>query len=158
MVETFKINPIGYVKSSRQEVFDDNWNKEQFAIELLPEFDDTALKGLDSFSHVEVIFYLHKVDTGNIETSARHPRNNRAWPKVGIFSQRGKNRPNRLGSTIARIVSIHGTTIHLSGLDAIDGTPVIDIKPVMSEFMPQGAIAQPAWSKEIMKEYWNKVD
>jgi len=77
---------------------------------------------------------------------------------VGIFSQRVKNRPNRLGVTIAEIVSIDGTTIHLSGLDAIDGTPVIDIKPVMSEFMPQGAIEQPAWSKEIMRGYWNKVD
>ncbi|MBT8360131.1 MAG: SAM-dependent methyltransferase, partial [Deltaproteobacteria bacterium] len=52
----------------------------------------------------------------------------------------------------------HGTTLHLSGLDAIDGTPVIDMKPVMSEFIPQGAISQPAWSKEIMKGYWNKVD
>ncbi|MBT8334039.1 MAG: SAM-dependent methyltransferase [Deltaproteobacteria bacterium] len=158
MAETFLITPIGYVKSSRQEVFDDDWHKEQFAIELAPEFNNSALKGLDSFSHVEVIFYLHKVDTEKIEKSARHPRNNKAWPKVGIFSQRVKNRPNRLGSTIAEIVSIHGTTIHLSGLDAIDGTPVIDIKPVMSEFMPQGAISQPAWSKEIMKGYWNKVD
>lgn len=158
MVETFVIAPIGYVKSSRQEVFDDDWNKEKFAIKLVPEFDDSALKGLDSFSHVEVIFCLHKVDTEKIETSARHPRNNKAWPKVGIFSQRGKNRPNKLGSTIATIVSIDGTTIHLSGLDAIDGTPVIDIKPVMSEFMPREAIAQPAWSKEIMKGYWNKVD
>jgi tRNA (Thr-GGU) A37 N-methylase len=77
---------------------------------------------------------------------------------VGIFSQRGKNRPNRLGSTIAKIISIQGTTVHLSGLDAIDGTPVIDMKPVMSEFMPRETIKQPSWSKEIMRGYWNKVD
>jgi tRNA (Thr-GGU) A37 N-methylase len=73
---------------------------------------------------------------------------------VGIFAQRGKNRPNRIGVTVCRIVSVSGRRIEVEGLDAIDGTPVLDIKPVMAEFLPRGEIRQPDWSSELMKDYW----
>lgn len=87
-------------------------------------------------------------------TGARHPRNNKEWPAVGIFAQRGKNRPNRLGSTICRIVRVEGSKLFVSELDAINGTPVLDIKPVMTEFLPRQEVHQPAWSHELMRQYW----
>ena len=92
------------------------------------------------------------------DDGARHPRNRRDWPLVGIFAQRGKNRPNRLGLTTCRIVAVDGLSVEVEGLDAIDGTPVLDIKPVMAEFLPRGAIRQPAWSRKLMAGYWEKDD
>ncbi len=83
-------------------------------------------------------------------------RNNPEWPAVGIFAQRGKNRPNRIGSTICRIIRREGRTLVVSELDAIDGTPVLDIKPVMQEFLPRHEVRQPHWSRELMRLYWNR--
>ena len=85
---------------------------------------------------------------------ARHPRGNTDWPKIGIFAQRGKNRPNRLGLTICRVVGVDGAALIVEGLDAVDGTPVVDIKPVMAEFAPRGAVRQPGWVAELMSDYW----
>ncbi|MEK7660931.1 MAG: TrmO family methyltransferase, partial [Pseudomonadota bacterium] len=82
--------------------------------------------------------------------------NNKNWPLVGIFAQRGKNRPNRIGSTICRLVSVKGKTIEVSGLDAIDGTPILDIKPVMQDFLPRSAVTEPPWAHELMLGYWEK--
>ena len=73
-----------------------------------------------------------------------------------MFAQRGKNRPNRLGSCIATIAKREGRALHVVGLDAIDGTPVIDLKPVMQEFLPRAPVKQPAWSSELMQEYWSR--
>lgn len=78
----------------------------------------------------------------------------RDWPKVGIFAQRGKNRPNRIGVCVCRLVHIEGLALTVQGLDAIDGTPVLDIKPVLSGFLPRGEVREPAWAREIMKDYW----
>jgi tRNA (Thr-GGU) A37 N-methylase len=94
------------------------------------------------------------VEDFKIETGARHPRNNKNWPKVGIFAQRGKTRPNRLGVSVVKIVKREGTRLFVEGLDAIDGTPVLDIKPVMREFLPREKVNQPHWATELMKDYW----
>jgi len=79
------------------------------------------------------------------------------WPLVGIFAQRGKNRPNRIGLTTCAILKVEGTRLHVRGLDAIDGTPVLDIKPVMREFLPRGEVRQPEWASELMAEYWTRA-
>ena len=89
-----------------------------------------------------------------VVSGARHPRGNPAWPRIGIFAQRGKARPNRIGSTIVRIVERAGASLVVAELDAIDGTPVLDIKPVMREFLPRAEVAQPDWASELMREYW----
>lgn len=148
------LEPIGFVRSPRNDTSDDYWGDVEARIELCPEFGPEAFDGIEAFSHVEVTFFFDRVLENSIERGARHPRGNTAWPSVGIFAQRGKNRPNRLGVSIARLVSRQGRQIVLHGLDAIDGTPVIDIKPVMREFLPAGEIRQPAWSHEIMSRYW----
>jgi tRNA (adenine37-N6)-methyltransferase len=148
------IAPIGYVRGGRSAAVDDNWGVERARIELVDGFGPDALFGLGDFSHAEIIFYFDQVADAKIELAARHPRGNQDWPLVGIFAQRGKNRPNRIGLYTCKIVSVNGTRLELEGLDAIDGTPVLDIKPVMAEFLPRGAIRQPAWSSELMKDYW----
>ena len=146
---------IGFVRASRPQAQDDFWGGEQASIELAPEFNAEALQGLEAFSHVEVLFVFHQVQPASIVSGARHPRNNLEWPLVGIFAQRGKNRPNRIGSTICRVLRVDGTRLLVAELDAVDGTPVLDIKPVMAEFLPRSALRQPAWSHELMREYWD---
>ncbi len=153
---TIILEPIGKVEASRSEIRDDGWDEESACVVLDARYPAQALQGLDAFSHVELIFHFDRVDPGKIETGARHPRNNPAWPAVGIFAQRGKNRPNRIGSTICRVLSIDGLRLHVAGLDAIDGTPVLDIKPVMQEFLPRGAFRQPEWAGELMRDYWQR--
>jgi tRNA-Thr(GGU) m(6)t(6)A37 methyltransferase TsaA len=147
--------PIGIVRSTRTIVEDDGWDAIVSSIELdAGRFSSDALEGLDSFSHVEVLFWMDRVEAERIETGARHPRNNTAWPKVGIFAQRGKNRPNQIGTTICRIDRVDRLVLHVTGLDAIDGTPVLDLKPWVREFGPRGEVRQPAWMDELMKGYW----
>ena len=151
-----KLQAVGFVESIRKHAEDDYWGGEEACIVLSDQFSSDALQGLIDFSHVEVLFFFHEVDSAKIVTGARHPRNNKDWPAVGIFAQRGKNRPNRIVSTICRILGVQGSKIFVAELDAINGTPVLDIKPVMSEFLPRQAIQQPVWSHEIMNEYWKR--
>jgi tRNA (Thr-GGU) A37 N-methylase len=115
---------------------------------------EESLVGIDDFSHVEVLYFFHRVEDQEIEYASRHPRGNRAWPRVGVFAQRGKGRPNRLGSTIARVSKRSGRSLHVVGLDAVDGTPVLDLKPVMREFLPRETVRQPEWATELMRDYW----
>ena len=151
----YVITPIGHVQGGRDVPEDDDWGPSRATITLdSTRFTGEALMGLDSFSHAEITFLFDRVTEDKIETGARHPRGRTDWPKIGIFAQRGKNRPNRLGITVARIVSVAGLSLELEGLDAIDGTPVIDIKPVMSGFAPRGAFREPDWSRELMEGYW----
>ena len=150
------MTPIGTVRSARAAAEDDDWDAVASSIELDAEqFTTEALAGLDTFSHVEVIYVFDRVEAAKIETGARHPRNNVAWPKVGIFAQRGKNRPNRIGTTVCRIDRIEGLRLDVTGLDAIDGTPVLDLKPWVLEFGPRGEVRQPAWMDELMRSYWS---
>ncbi len=153
-MEKIQIEPIAYVHSSRTEAVDDNWDKESAYIELTDQFGAEAIAGLEEFSHAAVIYHFHQVDPDRIESGARHPRGNKNWPKVGISAQRGKDRPNRLGLGIVRIERIENRKIFVRDLDAIDGTPVLDIKPWVREFSPRGEIKQPDWMTELMKDYW----
>jgi tRNA-Thr(GGU) m(6)t(6)A37 methyltransferase TsaA len=150
------IKPIAFVKNNRKEISDDFWGGIISEIMLTDEFDESALKGIEEFSHLEIIFYFDKVSDDSIETGALHPRNNPVWPDVGIFVQRRKNRPNKLGLSLVRLIERKGKTLFVKWLDAIDGTPVIDIKPVIREFLPEPGedIRQPDWATELMKDYW----
>ena len=147
--------PIGWVRGGRRDPDDDGWDAEIATIELDGDrFDDSALAGLDAFSHVEVVFHFHRVDEADVVAGARHPRGRADWPAVGIFAQRGRVRPNRLGVSVARIEHVDGRRVTVRGLDAIDGTPVLDLKPVLRGFLPRGEVREPAWAAEIMAAYW----
>jgi tRNA-Thr(GGU) m(6)t(6)A37 methyltransferase TsaA len=149
------LKAIGFVRGGRTEVVDDDWDAVQAEIVLDPEhFTAEALTGLETFSHVEVLFHFHKGDPDKIVTGTRHPRGREDWPKVGIFAQRGAMRPNLLGMTICHVLGVEGAKLRVQGLDAIDGTPVLDIKPVLTGFAPRGTVREPDWAVEIMAEYW----
>ena len=148
------LEPVGHVRNDRKELRDDDWGDVSARIELSETFSPEALDGLEEFSHAEVIFHFDRVPESAVERGTRHPRGNQAWPRVGIFAQRAKDRPNRLGTTIVEITRREGRVLTVRGLDAVDGTPVLDIKPLMTEFLPRGAIRQPRWSRELMRDYW----
>jgi tRNA-Thr(GGU) m(6)t(6)A37 methyltransferase TsaA len=150
------VKPVAKVHSTRTEITDDHWAAESISIELDPSFPDESLDGIEGFSHLEIIFHFHRADPSRIETGRRHPRNNPDWPEVGVFASRGKNRPNHLGLTIVELVERRGRTLIVEGLDALDGTPVLDIKPVIKGFLPTEDIRQPGWADEIMRQYWSK--
>jgi tRNA (adenine37-N6)-methyltransferase len=149
------MQPIGIVRSARAEPIDDHWGAVEARIELDRKlFGAEATAGLSDFSHIEVVYHFDRVPDDEIQTGARHPRGRADWPKVGILAQRGKGRPNRIGICVCSLVRVAGLTLHVRGLDAIDGTPVLDIKPVMTGFLPRGGVREPGWAKEIMGDYW----
>jgi tRNA (adenine37-N6)-methyltransferase len=149
------VTPIGRVASPRTQPIDDDWESVTSTITLdAARFGPDALAGLTDFSHVEVVYVFDRVDPAGVQTGARHPRGNTAWPEIGIFAQRGKGRPNRIGVTVCRLLGVDGLTLTVRALDAIDGTPVLDLKPYMVEFAPRGEVRQPAWSHELMAGYW----
>ena len=153
--QAYTIRPIGIVRSSVKQPGDDCWANLVSVIELDPKhFTSESTAGLAEFSHVEVVFLFDRVAPEAEQSGARHPRERKDWPKVGIFSQRAKDRPNRIGTTICKIEKVEGLRVSVRELDAIDGTPVLDIKPYMKEFGPRGALRQPAWSTELMSSYF----
>jgi tRNA (adenine37-N6)-methyltransferase len=149
-----RVVAIGRVEGGRSEPVDDDWGDVEAVIRLDERFGEDALAGLDAFSHLEVVYAFHLVEEAAVEQGARHPRGNAEWPRVGIFAQRGKNRPNRLGVSRCELLGVEGTAVRVRGLDAVDGTPVLDLKPWMAEFAPRGDVRQPAWSRELMRGYW----
>ncbi|WP_217166247.1 SAM-dependent methyltransferase [Streptomyces sp. AC512_CC834] len=147
--------PVAYVHSDRREIVDDDWGPVASVIRLdADRFGTDAVLGLDSFSHLEVVFRFHRVPPHKVQEGARHPRNNPEWPSAGIFAQRGKNRPNRLGVSRCRLLRTDGLDLHVMGLDAVDGTPVLDIKPYLRQFGPREEVVQPDWVDDLMRDYY----
>jgi tRNA-Thr(GGU) m(6)t(6)A37 methyltransferase TsaA len=150
------LSPIGWVRSDENGPREDYWGEVVSDIVLdHANFWPDALQGLSEFSHIEVLFHLHDVDESSVVTGRRHPRGNVQWPEVGILAQRAKSRPNRIAATICRLLSVQDLTLKVQGLDALDGSPVLDIKPVFAEFVPERvSIRQPKWSHEMMAKYF----
>jgi len=101
-----------------------------------------------------VVFHFDRVGGTDICRGARHPRGRVDWPVVGILAQRAKDRPNRIGTTVCLLLGSGPGWIEVAGLDAIDGSPVLDVKPYMPGFGPRGEIREPAWATELMEGYW----
>jgi tRNA (Thr-GGU) A37 N-methylase len=151
---SIRVDPVAHVVGGRADVVDDAWGDIEALLRFDPRFGPEALAGLRDFSHLEVVYVFDRVDPDGVETGARHPRGRADWPLVGIFAQRGKNRPNRLGVSRCVLVGVDGLDVAVRGLDAVDGTPVLDVKPWMQEFAPRGEVRQPGWSTELMRAYW----
>jgi tRNA-Thr(GGU) m(6)t(6)A37 methyltransferase TsaA len=120
---------------------------------LCDHIPDEAFEGISAFSHLEIIYFFDKVKPSDIVFSGR-PRGNPGYPVTGIFAQRKKDRPNTLGLCTVELLEHKGRTLKVKYLDAIDGTPVLDIKPVFKEYKMEGNIRQPSWVSELMKNYW----
>ena len=149
-----ELKPIAFVKNDRVNIEDDNWSNYISEIELEDSIITEAFEGIDDFSHLEIIFYMNQVDDEKAKAKHRHPRNNEALPKLGTYAQRNKNRPNKIGLTTVELIERDGRILKVKYLDAINGTPILDIKPVIKAFGAKSEIKQPAWVNEIMKNYW----
>lgn len=156
--KTIELRPVGVVHSPVKEVADDCWGGTVSTVQLdASRFSPDCTLGLGEFSHVEVIFYLSEIPDEKIVMGSRRPRGRADWPNVGIFAQRAKDRPNRIAVTICRLESVDALSIRVRELDAVDGTPVLDIKPYYKGFAPRGDIREPAWAAELMAGYFGNA-
>jgi tRNA-Thr(GGU) m(6)t(6)A37 methyltransferase TsaA len=148
-----KLRPVAIVKNSRTAPTDDFWGDVISEIELCDHIPTEVFEGISAFSHLEIIYFFDKGIDTEIVFSGR-PRGNPDYPLVGIFGQRKKDRPNRLGLCTVELLEHTGRTIKVKYLDAIHGTPVLDIKPVFREYQTKEDIRQPLWVTDLMKNYW----
>jgi len=152
------VRPIGVVRSSVKELADDCWGGVVATIELdARQFSPECTLGLREFSHVEVLFLLDRMPPEKVVTGAKHPRGRTDWPRVGIFAQRSKDRPNHIGVTVCRLESVDGLRVRVRELDAVDGTPVLDLKPYLQGFGPRGEVREPSWARELMAGYFHQA-
>ncbi|MDB1087366.1 SAM-dependent methyltransferase [Streptomyces sp. ACA25] len=157
MAEEFTVVPVAHVVGGREDPTDDYWGGARAIIRIDHErFGEGSVVGLEDFSHLEVVFRFHLTDPTDLHAEPRHPRNNPAWPAGGIFAHRNMRRVNWLGVSRCRLVKVDGLDLHVEELDAVDGTPVLDIKPWFAEMGPRGEVRQPAWPTEMLTHYYAK--
>ncbi|GII81882.1 tRNA (N6-threonylcarbamoyladenosine(37)-N6)-methyltransferase TrmO [Sphaerisporangium rufum] len=154
MTDHVLLHPVARVIGGRPEMYEDDWYDTTAVIRLDERFEPDALQGLAEFSHLEVVFWFDRIDEADVQTRPRAPRKNPDGPLVGVFAHRGPYRPNRLGVSVCRLVAVDGRDLRVAGLDALDGTPVLDIKPYLVEFAPAEPVRQPAWATRLMRGYY----
>ena len=147
------LQPIATVTNQRTTPTDDFWGDTISEICLADHIPDDALDNIEQFSHLEIIYYFNQVEKDTIVFSGK-PRGNPNYPNMGIFGQRKKDRPNQIGLCTVELLEHKGRLLFVKYLDAISGTPVLDIKPVIKEFGVQKEITQPEWVSDLMKDYW----
>ncbi|WP_151770318.1 SAM-dependent methyltransferase [Streptomyces abyssomicinicus] len=151
---SFEITPIGTVRNDRTDVqHTDHWGAVRSTILVDQRFGDTCLQGLEGFSHVEVLFVFDQFPEEDDHRTPRPYRGRADLPPVGVFAGRGPRRPNRIGVTCCAVESVRGRELTVVGLDAVSGTPVVDLKPAMAEFLPRD-VRQPDWVGGLMSEYF----
>ena len=151
---TYTVRPIAYIRNERSEALDDNWDDVISTVELAQNVPSESLIGLAEFSHVEIVFFADWAEDVPPGPWHRRPRGNEQWPDVGVFAQRNKDRPNRILLTTVAIDSIGERSFTVRGLDGIDGTPVLDIKPVFRWSVPKVELRVAPWSEELGEHYF----
>jgi tRNA-Thr(GGU) m(6)t(6)A37 methyltransferase TsaA len=137
-IKTICMYPIGVVKKQGERAY----------LEIYPEYVP-ALKGLQDFSNLWVFYWFHENDTPERrQTFQVHPRRDPANPLTGVFACRSPERPNLIGFTACRIISINGNIVEVTNLDARDGTPIVDLKP----YIPDGDAIPEALTPEWLKQ------
>jgi tRNA-Thr(GGU) m(6)t(6)A37 methyltransferase TsaA len=138
------MRPIGVVETeaTRDEVKD----KDHVSRIVLRSGLEGALEGLDEFSHLFVLFWMHEVP-GEDKPLRVHPRGRLDKALVGVFATRSPQRPNSIGLSLVELLSIEGRVLTVQGLDAFDGTPVLDIKPFDSWDMEETARVPDWWAR-----------
>ncbi len=148
-----EIQPIGLVVGGRAEISDDHWTG-MAIIRLNENYPAEVVQGLDQFSHLVVVWHFHRASESEVALHARSPRGNPAWPATGTFVHRNHRRPNQLAQSFPRLLKVDGLDLHVTDLDAIDGTPIYDLAPYFAEMGPRGVIRQPTWPAEMLRNYW----
>jgi len=145
------IEPIGYVVNTVAEPVDSGWGEVESRL-VLREDLAPALARLEEFSHVLVVYWMHRAVPP--EVLRRRPQGREDMPEVGLFAQRSKHRPNAIGVTVVTLVSVSDGELVVRGLDAINGTPVLDIKPHYPEYDSPMDAQVPEWVGRLMKGYF----
>jgi tRNA-Thr(GGU) m(6)t(6)A37 methyltransferase TsaA len=150
---SMELEPIGFIKSPISEGIDEGWGEVHSEIHLNEEFSE-GLEGIEQFSHVVILFYMHQSTFRPEDHLLRRPQGREDMPEIGIFAQRAKHRPNPLGITAVKLISRNENKLNVKGLDAIDGTPVLDIKPYFPEFDRIEQPYVPEWVDLVMANYF----
>jgi tRNA-Thr(GGU) m(6)t(6)A37 methyltransferase TsaA len=152
-VSALPARAIGVVRNAVQEGRDENWGDVVSELHIEPELA-RGLDGIEEFSHVLVIYWMHGATFDAASDLLRRPRGRADMPERGIFAQRAKHRPNPIGVTAAAVVDRQGAVLRVRGLDAIDGTPLLDLKPYFREFDRIEAPRIPEWAERLMRDYF----
>jgi len=138
------VQPIGIVRNGLGRRSYNEWRDTESEIVIIEDYQE-ALYRLDEFSHVDVLFYLHEMNRDF--RSKIHPTGNPDYPLMGAFATRTPNRPSRIALTTCRLLSVNGDVLRVRGLDAYDGSPVIDIKPYTGKTIEN--VRLPEWLKKL---------
>ncbi len=143
------LNPIGRVKT--EAVGDEVKDKSRISQIIVRDELVEALEGVDGFSHLFVLFWLNQISNQQRMTLKVHPRGRMDMPLLGVFATRTNIRPNPIGLTLVELLKVEGNTLTVRGLDALDGTPILDIKPFDSWDNAEKARV-PEWWIKLNKE------
>jgi len=150
---TLTLEPIGIVRNGVMDARDHEWGRVVSEIQLRPELAD-GLLGLEQFSHVVVVSYMHEARFDPVTHLHRRPRDRADMPVMGIFAQRARHRPNPIAITTVELKRVDGASVFVRGLDAIEGTPVLDVKPHVPEFDSPSHPRVPEWVSRLMEGYF----
>lgn len=151
--ERMVLKPIGFVRTRARG--DEVKDKTAIAEVVIRDELAEALEGIADFSHVYILFWLNEVTSQERKMMKVHPRGREDFPLLGVFATRTKFRPNPIGLTLVELVKVEGKILTVRGLDAFDGTPVLDIKPFDHWDMAKNARV-PDWWIKLEKERMEK--
>jgi tRNA-Thr(GGU) m(6)t(6)A37 methyltransferase TsaA len=153
-MEPLTVTPVATVVGGHMAPADDFQGGVESIIRLREEYPLETLQGIEEFSHLTVIWHFHQASPGDVALHARSPRGDTRWPATGTFVHRNHRRPNQLATSYPRLLHVDRHDLHVTDLDAIDGTPVLDLAPYFREMGPRDEIRQPAWPAEMLDRYW----
>lgn len=153
MTDVVEIRPIGFVENGVGDPVDEGWGGVVSEVALREDLAG-ALDGLEGFSHVLVVYWMHRAPplTGALK---RRPRGRQDMPELGLLAQRARHRPNPIGVTAAELLGVSGRSMTVRGLDAVDGTPVLDVKPYFPVFDHRDDAVVPGWAERLMDGYFS---
>lgn len=150
--QPLSLTPIGVVRNRVRRPRMYGW--ERIASEILVREELAgALEGLEGFSHIIVLFWLHRVPEEDRRLTHIHPLGDPRYPLQGVFATRTQNRPNPIGVAVVPLLGRRGSRVRVRGLDAIDSTPVLDLKPYVPYYDSVADAQIPAWVVEVSQRY-----
>lgn len=140
-----KLKAIGTVRNDVKELVRHGWREVVSDIVMDSSLTE-ALDGLEQFSHLIVLYWMHRLTPGRKLPLKTHPMGKPELPLMGRFATRSPSRPNPVGQATVRLLERRGNILKVKGLDAVDGTPVIDIKPYIPGYDSADDAKAPRWT------------
>lgn len=145
---------VAHVVGGHTAPADDYQGGVESIIRLSPKYSLETLRGIEDFSHLTVVWHFHRASPDDVALHARSPRGNPAWAPSGTFVHRNHRRPNQLAVSYPRLLRVDGRDLHVTDLDAVDGTPVVDLAPYFTPMGPRGPVQEASWVGEMLTAYW----